>query len=117
MLLSFLHDHRRTRNYVCSSNDISSECRALVELLEGELSKTKRVTANKLVELWRDRLKKDKKSMEVEDCEEVLLRALVGNILKEEFHFALYSTISYMGLGSRAEAPKRSISKINIQTR
>ena len=103
--------------YVCSSNDISSECRALVEILEGELSKTKRVTANKLVELWRDRLKKDKKSMEVEDCEEVLLRALVGNILKEEFHFTPYSTISYMGLGSRAEALKRSISKINIRVR
>ncbi len=114
---SFLSSHTRKKLYTCSSRDISSECRILVDILAGEEKKKKRVTANKLIDMWKDKLKKEKKVIDVEDCEEVLLRALVGNVLKEEFHFTPYNTISYMALGSEAESLRRGISKVSIRVR
>jgi len=108
---------RSKTQYVCSCKDISSECKTLVEVLLEEQGKKRRVTANKLVELWRNKLKKENKSMEVEDCEEVLLRALVGGVLKEEFHYTPYSTISYMTPGPEAVATRRGISRVTIRIR
>ena len=108
---------RNKTRYICSCKDISSECRTLIEVLSEEQRKNKRVTANKLVELWRNKLKRDKKSIEVEDSEEVLLRAIVGGVLKEDFHYTPYSTISYMSPGPEAEALRRGISRVTIRVR
>lgn len=106
--------------YVCVDEDVTEKCKAVVDVVESEQGKdNKRLTALKVVEIWRGRLRKSKmKSMlSIEDCEIVLLEAILAGVLKEEFHFTPYSTISYVGLGRRAEAVKRNVLKVKIRTR
>ena len=103
--------------FVCVSKDISDHCRTLIQLIEREQKRNKKITANKLCEIWREKMKKEKQPMDVEKCEEVILRALLASVLKEEFHYTPYSTISYMTLGNKAEELRRGLFKISCHVR
>ena len=96
--------------------DISEYFRALIELLEHAQKNEKRLTAQKLLESWRgqgpvaNRLSHiPTPKFSIANCEAVLLRGILDGVLKEEFHFTPYSTISYIGLGHKAAAVKKGV--------
>jgi ATP-dependent DNA helicase Q1 len=97
--------------------DITEHCKMLVDIVEGMQDKDKRLTALKVMEIWQQKLKKLKppSALSVEDRESILLHALVEGVLKEEFHFTPYSTISYIGVGRKAHNVKRSTTKICVR--
>lgn len=97
--------------------DITEHCKVLVDIVEGVKDKDKRLTALKAMELWQQRLKKGKtlSSLGSEDRECIFLHALVEGVLKENFHFTPYSTISYIGLGRKAQGVKTSIVKVHMK--
>ena len=103
----------------CSSIavDITEHCKMLVDIIEDVKDKDKRLTALKVMELWQQRLKKEKTSspLGLEDKECIFLHALVEGVLKEDFHFTPYSTISYIGLGRKAQGVKRNIVKVHMK--
>ena len=100
-----------------SLEDITEHCRALVDIAESSLHSNKKVTALKMVETWQQKLKKAKQPpLSMEKCEHILLHALVEGVLKEDFHFTPYSTISYITLGHRAEGVKRGVARVRIKT-
>ena len=49
-------------------------------------------------------------------CERVLVYAIMEEVLKEEFHFMPYSTISYIGPERKAEWVKASTYKLKISS-
>lgn len=49
-------------------------------------------------------------------CEVALIHCILEGVLKEEFHFTPYSTISYIGLGRKAVAVKRGMLKVRMRT-
>ena len=49
-------------------------------------------------------------------CERVLVYAIMEEVLKEEFHFTPYSTISYIGPGRKAEWVKAGTYKLKISS-
>ena len=111
----------RERGVACTYSewDVTDHCKMLVELTEAEQEKSKRSTALMMMDLWQQRLRKMKKkspSLSTEDREHVLLTAIVDGVLKEDFHFTPYSTISYIGLGRKAQAVKRGIARVRIRT-
>ena len=102
--------------------DITEHCSALVEIIEHAQSKDQRLTALKLIESWRGHGSVSNRAKHVPvtkfsetKCEKVVLRALLEGILKEEFHFTPYSTISYIGLGRSTIAVKRGILRITMK--
>ena len=104
--------------------DISEYTRALIELVEHAQENDKRLTAQKLLESWRgqgpvaNRLSHiPTPKFSIAKCEAILLQAILDGILKEEFHFTPYSTISYVGLGRKAAAVKMGILIVSRRVR
>lgn len=109
---------RRRVAYTYGEWDITDHCKMLVELTEAEQAKSKRSTALMVMDLWQQKSRKLKTPpLSTEDREHVLLEAIMEGVLKEDFHFTPYSTISYIGLGRKAQAVKRDITKVRICTR
>ncbi len=111
---------KRLGSYICVEEDITEHCQALVDIVESSVrGKEKRLTALKVVEIWQGKLKKSKppSTLTLEDCEAILLQAILEGVLKEDFHFTPYSTISYIGLGRKAQSVKRSAVKIKVRKR
>ena len=93
-----------------------------MEIIKHAQSKDQRLTALKLIESWRGHGSVSNRAKHVPvmkfsetKCEKVVLRALLEGILKEEFHFTPYSTISYIGLGRSTIAVKRGILRITMK--
>lgn len=108
--------------YTCTEEDVSAHCATLLSIVEGSRDSNKRLTALKVVEMWRERLRKGPspegaKKLSTEDCENILLEAVLAGVLKEEFHFTPYSTISYIGVGQKAGAVRRGTAKVKIRKR
>ena len=101
--------------YVLTNEDVTDDCKTLLDIVESNRSKEKRLTALKAIELWRNKSKQS--SLSVEDCEHILLHAIVEDILAEDFHFTPYSTISYLKLGHNAEAVKRNLRRVIVKKR
>ena len=101
--------------------DVTDHCLTLVSLLEQATAKEQRVTALKLTELWRGkgggRRGGTLCTFSQEMCERILVHAILEDVLKEEFHFTPYSTISYIGLGRKAEGVKAGTVKVKIASR
>lgn len=97
--------------------DITEHCKMLVNIVESVQDKEKRLTALKVMDVWQQRLKKVKQSslLSSGDRERILLHALVEGVLKEDFHFTPYTTISYVGLGRKAHGVKRNVVKVQIK--
>lgn len=89
--------------------DVTNYCKDLLRILEQASSLSERVTANKLVDAWcgkgQSSLRvRDLKAPDLsrEDCERVVVNALLEGVLREDFHFTPYATISYLLAGPKA---------------
>ena len=113
-----LETHSSTVN-----DDVTAHCQSLVEVIEQAQLKQQRLTAPKVIEAWKKQQKKSSKSGSSEETkcdtdskrELILLHAIVEGVLKEEFHFTPYSTISYIGLGRKASGVKAGLLKITMR--
>ena len=111
-----------TSEQFVTSEDVSECCRALIEVVEQAQAKEKRLTALKVVDaLQGGRHRRSSSHAQVqsssgEKCERILVHALLEGVLKEEFHFTPYSTISYMGLGRKAKAVKNGFLKVVMKS-
>ena len=107
-------------SYVTIDDDVSGHCRSLVEVIEQAQQKQQRLTALKLVEAWKKKTNNTAINLPGETkCdtdtrrEEIILHAILEGVLKEEFHFTPYSTISYIGLGRKVAGLKKGVIKVN----
>lgn len=108
-----------TSSYFAVDNDVSAHCQSLVEIIEQAQQKQQRLTALKLVEVWKKKTSNVSMALSGEAAcdadtrrEEIILHAVLEGVLKEEFHFTPYSTISYIGLGRKAAGVKRGILRV-----
>ncbi|CCD61880.1 Putative ATP-dependent DNA helicase Q1 [Caenorhabditis elegans] len=84
------------------STDVSEAAKTTVRIIEEHLNSAKdgsgRITGNKLVELL---TKKLKGSRNREFCEKLIVNLLLEGYLQEDFHYTVYSVISYVVIGSK----------------
>ena len=103
-----------------TEEDVSENCRAIIEILEQANTKEQKLTALKVVEALQRRKGQGRPShipsLSVEKCERILIHALLEGVLKEDFHFTPYSTISYIGLGRKAIAVQKGLLKIAMKS-
>lgn len=111
-----------TSSYITVDDDVSGHCRSLVEIIEQAQQKQQRLTALKLVEVWKKKTSNVSMTLSGEAAcdadtrrEEIILHAVLEGVLKEEFHFTPYSTISYIGLGRKAAGVKRGILRVTMK--
>lgn len=108
--------------YTVTRTDVSHYCKDLVLIVEHHQAIQQRVTAAKVVDIWRGQGGSSRPShlpsisMPAEQCERVLVSAILQGVLKEEFHFTAYSTISYVGLGRKANSVKRGLVKVELSS-
>ena len=113
---------KTTKCYTIEKSDISVQCKDLVIIVEHHKALEQRVTATKLVDVWRGQGSSTRSShlphctTSADQCERVLVTAILQRVLKEEFHFTAYSTISYVGLGEKANAMKRDLFQIELSS-
>lgn len=89
--------------------DITNYCLDLLKILHQAASLSERVTAIKLVDAWCGKGQTSLRMRDVktpdlsrEDCERVVVYLLLEGVLREDFHFTPYSTISYLVPGPNA---------------
>lgn len=91
--------------------DISAYVRQLLSILANAKSCNQRLTPLKLLEAWSGRgpttLRVDgadaAANMDKTEAERIIVQLLLGQYLREDFHFTPYSTISYVIPGDRSE--------------
>ncbi|EDO32632.1 predicted protein, partial [Nematostella vectensis] len=90
-------------------HDITQYASDLLKILEQAKAAGDRVTANKLVDAWCGRGAVSLRvrgvsapSLTPSECERVVVHLVVEGVLREEFHFTPYSTISYIVKGANA---------------
>ena len=96
----------------CSTDDVTTHAKTVLQLVEKATSAKERLTFLKLLELWRGQ---GNILLTVESCEHVIMNMLLEGVLKEDFHFTPYSTISYLVVGPRANAVKTGRLSLSIQ--
>ena len=96
----------------CSRDDVTGYAKTVLQLVEKAGSAKERLTFLKLLELWRGQ---GNVVLAVESCEHVIMNMLLEGVLKEDFHFTPYSTISYVVAGPRANALKTGRLSLSIQ--
>ena len=108
--------------YITVDDDVSGHCQSLVEIIEQAQQKQQRLTALKLVEAWKKKASNASVILPGEAAcdadtrrEEIILRAIFEGVLKEEFHFTPYSTISYIGLGRKAAGVKKGVIRVTMK--
>lgn len=89
--------------------DITNYCLDILKILQQAASLAERVTAIKLVDAWCGKGQPSLRMRDVEapdlsreDCERVIVDLLLEGVLREDFHFTPYSTISYLLPGPKA---------------
>ena len=99
----------------CSTTgeDVTLHCKSVLAALEGAAASKERLTFLKLLELWKG---KGCCSLTASLCEQVIMNMLIEGILKEDFHFTPYSTISYIVAGPRANAIKTGRMSLHINS-
>ena len=96
-----------------TSEDVTTHCKTILVALEGAATAKQRLTFLKLLELWKG---KGCGSLTTSSCEQVIMNMIIQGILKEDFHFTPYSTISYLVAGPRANAIKSARMSLHITT-
>ena len=111
----------QSTSFCTQKEDISDDCRALISIIENAQAKEQRLTANKTIDAWRSKSSSGLRPSQtlattfpVEKCERILVYAILEGVLKEEFHFTPYSTISYVGLGRKAAAVKKGLMAVEL---
>lgn len=94
--------------------DITNYCLDLLKILHQAASLSERVTAIKLVDAWCGKGQTSLRMRDVnppdlsrEDCERVVVYLLLEGVLREDFHFTPYSTISYILAGPNAKLVRK----------
>ena len=95
-----------------TSVDVTTHAKTVLQLVEKTVAAKERLTFLKLLESWRSQ---GKVMLTVESCEQVIMNMLLEGVLKEDFHFTPYSTISYLVLGPRANALKTGRLSLSIK--
>ena len=101
-----------TQDKHTSVTDYSAACQVFINVLEESKGKDQRLTALKMMELSK---RKDK--LTAFERDQVLVHCILEGILKEEFHFTPYSTISYVALGRKSAAVKSGHLTVSISCR
>ena len=105
------------RSGVCREEDISKSCAAIIDVIEKAQKKEQRLTALKVFGQWKEEnTGGPSKPFAIPHRERVLIQALLQRVLKEDFHFTPYSTISYITLGPKAAAVRKDILKIEMKS-
>ena len=105
-----------------AQEDITSIAQGFLEGIDKNKSADKRLTAMKLVETWKTTPTAksphfSKNKPDVEKLEKALMHSLLENVLKEDFHFTAYTTISYITTGRRAGLVRGNKAKIAMETK
>ena len=90
-----------SQDKLASIRDYSAACQVFIGILEESKRKDQRLTALKMMEL-----SKKKEKLTSFERDRLLVHCILEGILKEEFHFTPYSTISYIALGRKSAAVK-----------
>ena len=96
-----------------TDEDVTSYCKNVLTVLEGATASKERLTFLKLLELWKG---KGCSPLTTSSCEQVIMSMIIEGVLKEDFHFTPYSTISYIVAGPRANAIKTGRMSLRIIT-
>jgi len=98
--------------------DLASDGETIVEIINKATNLDERVTPLKIISAWMGTTKTKYRpdnftQHSKEDCERIMSKLLVEQIVKEDFHFTPYSTITYLLQGPRWPLLKHS--KISIK--
>ncbi|KAL9955233.1 hypothetical protein ACROYT_G036526 [Oculina patagonica] len=101
------------------TRDITNYCQDVLKILQQAASLSERVTAIKLVDAWCGKGQTSLRMRDVkapdlsrEDCERVIVNLLLEGVLREDFHFTPYSTISYLLPGPKAKLVQKAGKKV-----
>jgi len=104
--------------------DITHYCLDLLKILHQAASLSERVTAIKLVDAWCGKGQTSLRMRDVktpdlsrEDCERVVVYLLLEGVLREDFHFTPYSTISYLVPGPNAKLVQKFGKRVSMDFR
>ena len=93
------------------NEDITEYAQCLIRILSHAADISERVTPSKLVDAWKGRGQPSLRvrnipqpKLTLEECERVIVHLLLEGVLKEEFHFTPFSTISYLVPGPQASS-------------
>ncbi|EGT47797.1 hypothetical protein CAEBREN_03628 [Caenorhabditis brenneri] len=93
---------QRATSSELKSTDVSKETKIAVQIIEDNLNAVKdgsgRITGNKLLDLLSKKLAGSRNRV---FCEKLILFLLLESYLQEDFHYTVYSVISYVVVGSK----------------
>ncbi|CAL2035149.1 unnamed protein product [Caenorhabditis brenneri] len=93
---------QRATSSELKSTDVSRETKIAVQIIEDNLNAVKdgsgRITGNKLLDLLSKKLAGSRNRV---FCEKLILFLLLESYLQEDFHYTVYSVISYVVVGSK----------------
>ncbi|CAH0746972.1 unnamed protein product [Bemisia tabaci] len=86
--------------------DITPHCLTILKIIETAINEDTKLTAQMILDIWFGKNNKIKCKVATpkfprEKAENILATLLIKGILKEDFHFTPYSTISYMKAGPK----------------
>lgn len=106
------------------ARNITNHCQDILKILQQAVSLSERVTPVKLVDAWNGKGQASLRVREIkapdlsrEDCERVIIHLLLEGVLREDFHFTPYSTISYVLPGSKARVVQSGTKRIFMNFR
>jgi len=108
--------------HAMSEKDLYSDAQAIVTILEQAESQDERLTPLKVIDAW---LGLGKVSLRLptkalysrEQCERILTKLIISQIIGEDFHFTPYSTISYLIVGPRWPLLKSKNISVTLYTK
>lgn len=93
--------------------DYTPTCQAYIQVLEASKKKDQRLTALKVLDGSKNMdSPAGSYKLSAMERERLLVHCILEGVLKEEFHFTPYSTISYMALGKNSAAVKSGHLKV-----
>ena len=85
-----------------ASTEYRDVCESLIRLLENASIRKERLTAAKLLALWKKECKPQSREVSGFACMCILMQALINGVFREDYHFTPYNTISYILANSYA---------------
>ena len=107
------------RNTSSVEEDVTLICKGFLEILDDAMEKDQRLTAAKLIDLWKHsntakQFSKEKTT--VKKLEIILAHCIMKGVLQEDYHFTPYTTISYILGGPKGYAVKSNRFTVKIVT-
>ena len=103
------------------TKDITQYTKPLITLIESARTKKEKLTALRLVEAWLGKGKSNlriesaqRPSMTRDGCERVIVQLILDGVLKEDFHFTPFTTVSYIVEGPRKDLAVEGKIAVNL---